>query len=107
MDNASHPGATKTDESVRSRYPLQIGKIDALVISDGTMSIPASVLAVNVPPADLEDWLGGMFLPSRFGWPLNLGVVSSGGRTVLIDAGLGAEYPDFAGAGKLPQRLDA
>jgi glyoxylase-like metal-dependent hydrolase (beta-lactamase superfamily II) len=48
-----------------------------------------------------------MFLPPRFGWPLNVGVVRSGGRTVLIDAGLGAEYPEFAGAGQLTRRLEA
>jgi len=56
------------------------------------MSIPASVLAVNAAPADLGAWLDGMFLPPRFGWPLNVGVVRSGGRTILIDAGLGAEF---------------
>ena len=107
MDVASHPGGTETDESVQSRYPLQVGEIDALVISDGTMSIPASVLAVNVPSADLEAWLDGMFLPPRFGWPVNVGVVRSGGRTVLIDGGIGAEFPGFPGAGKLPRRLEA
>jgi glyoxylase-like metal-dependent hydrolase (beta-lactamase superfamily II) len=48
-----------------------------------------------------------MFLPARFGWPLNVGVVRSGGRTVLIDAGLGVEFPEFAGAGQLTRRLEA
>ena len=107
VDNISHPGRPGPDELVRSGYALRVGEIDALVVSDGTMSIPASVLAVNAAPADLGAWLDGMFLPPRFGWPLNVGVVRSGGRTVLIDAGLGAEYPDFPGAGQLTRRLEA
>ena len=49
-----------------------------------------------------------MFLPpDTFDWPLNVVVVRSGGRTILIDAGLGAEFPDFPRAGQLAQRLEA
>src|SRR5262245_66501546 len=107
LDTTSHPDGPGPDELIRSGYALRVGEIDALVVSDGTMSIPASVLAVNAAPADLGAWLDGMFLPPRFGWPLNVGVVRSGGRTILIDAGLGAEYPDFPGAGQLTRRLEA
>ena len=85
LDNTSqHPD--KPVELIRSGYALRVGEIDALVVSDGTMSIPAATLAVNAAPADLGAWLDGMFLPARFGWPLTVGVVRSGGRTVLIDA---------------------
>jgi glyoxylase-like metal-dependent hydrolase (beta-lactamase superfamily II) len=105
LDIASHPD--KPAELIRSGYALRVGEIDALVVSDGTMSIPAATLAVNAAPADLGAWLDGMFLPARFGWPLNVGVVRSGGRTVLIDAGLGVEFPEFAGAGQLTRRLEA
>jgi len=104
LDTTSHPD--KPAELIRSGYALRVGEIDALVVSDGTMSIPAATLAVNAAPADLGAWLDGMFLPARFGWPLNVGVVRSGGRTVLIDAGLGAEFPEFAGAGQLTRRLE-
>jgi glyoxylase-like metal-dependent hydrolase (beta-lactamase superfamily II) len=105
--NMSLDTTTRPYESIRSGYALRVGEIDALVVSDGTMSIPAATLAVNASPADLGAWLDGMFLPARFGWPLNVGVVRSGGRTVLIDAGLGAEFPEFAGAGQLTRRLEA
>jgi glyoxylase-like metal-dependent hydrolase (beta-lactamase superfamily II) len=40
-------------------------------------------------------------------WPLNAVVVRSGGRTVLIDAGIGVEYPDFPRSGQLALRLEA
>src|SRR5262245_40714858 len=104
---SSASGRPGPDELIRSGYALQVGEIDALVVSDGTMSIPAATLAVNATPADLGAWLDGMFLPARFGWPLNVGVVRSGGRTVLIDAGLGVEFPEFAGAGQLTRRLES
>ena len=49
-----------------------------------------------------------MFLPpDAFDWALNEVVVRSGGQTILIDAGLGVEVPDFPRAGQLVQRLEA
>jgi glyoxylase-like metal-dependent hydrolase (beta-lactamase superfamily II) len=49
-----------------------------------------------------------MFLPTDvLEWPLNVVVVRSGGRTVLIDSGVGAAYPDFPRAGRLALRLEA
>src|SRR5262245_22313338 len=107
LDKTSDPGKPGPAELIRSGYALRVGEIDALVVSDGTMSIPAATLAVNATPADLGVWLDGMFLPARFGWPLNVGVIRSGGRAVLIDAGLGAEFPEFSGAGQLPRRLES
>jgi glyoxylase-like metal-dependent hydrolase (beta-lactamase superfamily II) len=40
-------------------------------------------------------------------WPLNVVVVRSGERTILVDAGLGLEFPDFPTAGRLARRLEA
>src|SRR5262249_28979141 len=40
-------------------------------------------------------------------WPLNVVVVHSGGRTVLIDSGVGSEFPDFPRVGRVATRLDA
>jgi glyoxylase-like metal-dependent hydrolase (beta-lactamase superfamily II) len=49
-----------------------------------------------------------MFLPPDvLEWPLNVVVVRSGGQTILIDAGLGVEFPDFPRAGRLALRLEA
>ena len=47
-----------------------------------------------------------MVLPPAFDWPVNVVVVRSGGRTVLIDAGIGVEYKDFRRAGRLLHRLE-
>ncbi|MEU7629223.1 MBL fold metallo-hydrolase [Nocardia sp. NPDC049220] len=107
-DNTSHPGEPGPDELVPSRYALRVGEIDVLVISDGVLSLPAATLATNADPAVRVAWLDDMFLPrDMLEWPLNVVVVRSGGRTVLIDAGLGVEYPDFPRAGRLALRLEA
>jgi glyoxylase-like metal-dependent hydrolase (beta-lactamase superfamily II) len=107
LDNTTHPGTPGPDELVPSRYALQVGEIDVLVISDGVLPLPATTLATNAKPAELAAWLGDRLLPPDvFMWPLNVVVVRSGGRTVLVDAGIGEEYPQFR-AGRLALRLDA
>ncbi len=103
--NSGRPGP---DELVPSRYALQVGEIDVMVISDGVLSLPGAMLATNADPAVRAAWLDDMFLPPDvLEWALNVVVVRSGGRTILIDAGLGAEFPDFPRAGRLVQRLEA
>ena len=109
-DIALHPGRTMTDEVVPSRYALRVGEIDVLVISDGVLPLPAATLATNGDPAELAEWLDYMRSPPDvFKWPLNVVVVRSGGRTILIDAGIGAEMPaNFPqAAGLLAGRLKA
>ena len=108
LDDISHLGTQGLDELVPSRYALRVGDIDVLVISDGVLPITAPTLATNADSADLATWLDDMFLPPDvLDWPLNVVVVRSGGRTILIDAGLGMEFPDFPRAGQLALRLEA
>ncbi len=108
-DITSHPGRPGLDELVPSRYALRVGEIDVLVVSDGILPIPAKTLAHNVDPAVRKAWLEDEFLsPEMLEWPLNVVVVRSGGKTILIDAGLGAD-PDLhlPRAGQLIHRLEA
>lgn len=104
-----HSGSPALDEPVPSRYALQVGDIDVLVISDGILPISAHVLAHNVEPEVLDSWLEEQFLPQQVAeWPLNVLVVRSGEQTILVDAGLGMD-PDLKleKAGRLVQRLEA
>src|SRR5437870_1578142 len=96
------------DELVPSRYALKIGEIDVLVVSDGVLLLPGAMIAHNADPAVRAAWLKGMFLPpDAFDWALNAVVVRSGGRTILIDAGMGMEFPDLPKSGHLIHRLEA
>src|SRR4051794_9050574 len=96
LDNATHLGRPGLDELVPSRYALQVGEIEVMVISDGVLPITTSTLATNADSADLAAWLEEMFLPPDvLDWPLNVAVVRSGDRTILIDSGLGLEFPGF------------
>lgn len=106
--NTPHRETQKPNDLVPSRYALQIGKIDALVISDGVLPLPTSTMATNVGPADLAKWLDHMFMPpDKFDWPLNVMVARSGEQIILIDAGLGGQFSGFPRAGQFPQRLEA
>jgi glyoxylase-like metal-dependent hydrolase (beta-lactamase superfamily II) len=108
LDNTSHPGRPGLDELVPSRYALRVGEIDVLVISDGVVTPPAESMATNADPAVRAAWLDDMFLSrDAFDWALNAVVVRSGGRTILIDSGLGVEVPDFPRSGHFVHRLEA
>lgn len=109
LDNTSHPGRRGAEELVPSRYALRVGEIDVLVVSDGVLPLPTAMLAHNADPAVRAAWLDDMFLPpDAFDWALNAVMVSSGGKTILIDAGLGSD-PDLhlPRAGQLIKRLEA
>ena len=109
MHSTSHPAKSGPDELVPSRCALKVGDIDVLVVSDGVLPLPTKMLGHNANPTDRAAWLNGMFLPQdAFDWALNVVVVRSGDRTILIDAGLGAD-PDLhlPRAGQLIKRLEA
>src|SRR6478735_17353 len=108
-DNTSRPGGQRREELVPSRYAVQIGDIEVLVISHGVLPLPTQMLGHNAAASDRAEWLNDMFLPpDAFGWALNVVVVRSGSQTILIDAGLGFD-PDLQlpRAGQLVKRLEA
>ena len=106
--NTSHAGRPGPDELVPSRYALKIGEIDVMVVSDGVLLLPGAMLAHNAEPAVRAAWLKENFLPpDAFDWALNVVVVRSGGRTILIDAGMGTEFPDLERSGHVIHRLEA
>ncbi|PDS75161.1 MBL fold metallo-hydrolase [Rhizobium sp. L43] len=109
MDNIARPGSPKPDELVPSRYSLQIGDIDVMVVSDGVLTLPGAMLGHNADPALRSAWLDYNFLPTEtLDWGLNVVVVRSGGRTILLDAGLGSDPNlNLPRAGQLAHRLQA
>ena len=109
LETTSDPGRRRPEELVPSRYAVQIGDIEVLVISDGVLPLPTTMLAHNADPAVRATWLHDMFLPQdAFDWALNAVMVRSGGKTILIDAGLGSDPNlNLPRAGQLIKRLAA
>ena len=107
-NNTAPVERARPDELVPSRYALRIGDIEVLIISDGVLPLPTETMSTNVDPAVRAAWFKDIFLgPDAFDWALNVVVVRSGGRTILVDAGLGTEFPGFPRAGQLVRRLEA
>jgi glyoxylase-like metal-dependent hydrolase (beta-lactamase superfamily II) len=108
LDNTSHLGRSEPEELVPSRYALRVGEIDVLVVSDGVLPLPTETMSTNVDPAARVAWFKDQFLgPDAFDWALNVLVVRSGEQTILVDAGLGGQFPGFPRAGQFPKRLAA
>ncbi|MGR5958785.1 MBL fold metallo-hydrolase [Enterobacter ludwigii] len=104
VDGTSHVEAVY--EKVPSRYALQVGKIDVLVISDGVLSLPGPMLGHNAEASERTHWFEDKFLPADFlDWALNVVLVRSGERTILVDAGMGEAFPDLPRAGRTVNRL--
>src|SRR5262245_61291651 len=108
-DNTSQAVMSATDELVPSRYALKVGNIDVLVVSDGVLTLPGAMLGHNADAAVRAAWLEDKFLPPDYlEWALNVVLVRSGGRTILVDAGIGSDPGlNLPRAGRLVQRLEA
>ncbi len=109
LESTVAPPPPALDELVPSRYALKVGDIDVLVVSDGVLPLPTQTLGHNVSAAERAPWFKEMYLPpDALDWALNVMVVRSGDRNILIDAGLGMD-PDLnlPRAGQLIRRLGA
>ncbi|WP_367863291.1 MBL fold metallo-hydrolase [Pseudomonas guariconensis] len=99
---------SETDELVPSRYAVKVGDIDVMVVSDGVLPLPTQTMSTNADPAARAAWFKDMFLgPENFDWALNVLLVRSGEQVILVDAGLGGQFPGFPRAGQFPKRLAA
>ncbi|WP_085677026.1 MULTISPECIES: MBL fold metallo-hydrolase [unclassified Pseudomonas] len=100
--------ASDSEELVPSRYAVKVGDIEVLVVSDGVLPLPTQTMSTNADPAARAAWFKGMFLgPDSFDWALNVLLVRSGEQVILVDAGLGGQFPGFPRAGQFPKRLAA
>jgi glyoxylase-like metal-dependent hydrolase (beta-lactamase superfamily II) len=108
LNNSLDRARPSAEEAVPSRYALRVGDLDVLVISDGVLPLPTETMSTNVAPAARSAWFKNMFVgPDMFDWALNVLVVRSGDQTVLVDSGVGGQFPGFPRAGQFPQRLEA
>ncbi|WP_322997985.1 MBL fold metallo-hydrolase [Castellaniella sp.] len=100
-------GKEGSGEFVPSRYAVRIGEVDVALISDGILPLPTSTMSTNVSEADRNEWFDGRFLQrDMFDWALNIALVRSGERLILIDSGVGDGFEYFSRAGQSVMRLE-
>lgn len=101
-------GKDGAGELVPSRYAVRVGDVDVVLISDGILPLPTSTMSTNVSPADRNEWFDGRFLQrDTFDWALNIALVRSGERLILIDSGVGDGFEYFTRAGRSVMRLES
>ncbi|SOZ19388.1 Beta-lactamase domain protein [Cupriavidus taiwanensis] len=101
-------GKDGAGELVPSRYAVRVGDVDVVLISDGILPLPTSTMSTNVSQADRNAWCDGRFLQrDTFDWALNIALVRSGERLILIDSGVGDGFEYFTRAGRSVMRLES
>ncbi|PVY79939.1 metallo-beta-lactamase superfamily protein [Cupriavidus alkaliphilus] len=101
-------GKDSAGELVPSRYAVRVGDVDVVLISDGILPLPTSTMSTNVSPADRNEWFDSRFLQrDTFDWALNIALVRSGERLILIDSGVGDGFEYFTRAGRSVMRLES
>ena len=101
-------GKDGSGELVSSRYAVRVGDVDVVLISDGVLPLPTSTMSTNVSEADRNEWFDGRFLQrDTFDWALNIALVRSGERLILIDSGVGDGFEYFTRAGQSMMRLES
>ncbi|MDS0856685.1 MBL fold metallo-hydrolase [Burkholderia pseudomultivorans] len=104
----AHLGKAGSGELVPSRYAVRVGDVDVVLISDGVLPLPSSTMSTNVSEADRNAWFDGRFLQrDMFDWALNIALVRSGERLILIDSGVGDGFEYFTRAGQSMMRLES
>lgn len=101
-------GNAGSGELVSSRYAVRVGDVDVVLISDGILPLPTSTMSTNVSPSDRNEWFDSRFLQrDMFDWALNVALVRSGERLILIDSGVGDGFEHFSRAGRSVLRLES
>lgn len=100
-------GKEGSGELVPSRYAVRVGDVDVVLISDGVLPLPTSTMSTNVSEADRNEWFDGRFLQRNvFDWALNIALIRSGERLILVDSGVGDGFEYFTRAGQSVMRLE-
>lgn len=92
--------------AANATHQFRLGEMEAIVVSDGTLSLGLSAALPATPREEAERLLrDGGLAADGFKAQTNVTLVRAGGDLVLIDAGSGANFQDTVG--KLGPNLEA
>ena len=87
-------------------YRLKLGAFEVTVLSDGSFTLPSPLLATNLAEAELKEFVKANHIGAdTFRTQINVVLVNTGDRSVLIDAG-GGGWPQPT-TGRLGASLQA
>jgi len=94
----SSPPPTSRRAQAPGFFRLALGDIRITMVSDGQLSLPARTLAANVPEATLRSYLKSIrHAGDTLRGHLNLTLIDTGERVILVDAGAGPGFQETAG----------
>lgn len=71
-------------------YRLRLGAFEVTALSDGSFALPSALLATNLREAELKEFIKTNYIGAdTFRLQINVILVNTGDRKVLIDAGDG------------------
>ena len=87
-------------------YRFMLGDFEITILSDGSYTLPTSLLGTNVPREEVQAFLKANFLdPDRRTSHVNIPLINTGDELILVDVGGGPNWQ--ASAGKLPENMEA
>jgi glyoxylase-like metal-dependent hydrolase (beta-lactamase superfamily II) len=86
-------------------YSFTIGEAKVTALSDGTMPMDLHRMLQGIAPAEIDRLLGEAFLANPVQPPINCYAIQLGGRTILVDAGMGDLFGPGNG-GRLAEALE-
>lgn len=93
-------------EQVPGFYRFMLGAFEVTVLSDGSYTLPTSLLGINVPREKVTSFLEANLLsPDERVSHVNIPLINTGKELILVDVGGGANW--MPGAGKLTENLQA
>jgi len=99
-------GAQEVQPLAPAHHRLSLGAHELIVLSDGHLVVPLSMLATNVGASEVKGFLGGRGLgPDRVNFHINVALLKVGDERILIDAGSGGTWEPTAG--RLAESLEA
>lgn len=70
-------------------HRMQLGDIEVIALSDGTLPLPAISLLSNTKPGEVEKLLSDAYQTTSVDESINAFLVKANGRLILVDAGTG------------------